>query len=294
MELSFSKQAKLEALNNYKFSKNKCCNQSFLQGYFFDENLDESTKELVLQIDILKSAKTVKKLLAMFEIDSYVVTKEKLDRKPTNFLYITEENSLESIIALQRGFIHCERCTSLFLLGIFISRGVLSDPTKEYQLEFIINSQEKAEQLIECFKGAGFNFKTTKRRNDFIVYTKQSETVEDFLATIGAQAMCLEIMSNKVVKDIRNKVNRLTNCETANIAKASKASSDHLIAIEMLVSQNKFDSLDDDLKYIANLKIENSELSLTELGNLAQPPMSKSSVNRRMQKLCQMAQKKDK
>lgn len=292
MQLSFSKQAKLEALNNFKFSKNQCCNASLLRGYFFDEVFENTKRELVTQVDIVKSAKTVKKLLAFFNIDSYIVTKEKKDKKPTNFLYITEENSVESLLALQCNFSTCDKCTNFFLLGIFLSRGVLSDPKKEYQLEYVMRNEEKARQLIDYFEHLEFSFKMIKRRKDYIVYTKQSETVEDFLAMIGAQTMCLEIMSNKVVKDIRNKVNRITNCETANIAKAGRASSDHIIAIEKLVSINKFDTLDENLKYIANLKLENPELSLTELGEIANPPITKSSVNRRMQKLCILAQNK--
>ncbi|MEG1895599.1 MAG: DNA-binding protein WhiA, partial [Oscillospiraceae bacterium] len=254
MELSFSKQAKLEALRNYKFSKNECCNISFLQGYFFSKDIDDTKTEIIIQSDVLKILATIKKMLALFEVDSYIVTKEKADKKPMNFLYITEENSLQSLLALQQKMDICEKCMQNFLLGIFISDGILSDPSKEYQLEFVLEKQAKARQLADCFESIGFNFKVVQRRNEFVVYTKQSETVEDFLATVGAQTMCLEIMSNKVVKDIRNKVNRITNCETANIAKASKASSEHLRAINKLVSCGKFDSLEDDLKLLSNLK----------------------------------------
>ncbi|MEG2928734.1 MAG: DNA-binding protein WhiA [Oscillospiraceae bacterium] len=294
MELSFSKQAKLEALKNYKPAKSECCNRSFLQGYFFSRDIDYSKPELTVQSDVGKALATVKKLLSLFDIDSYIVTREKVDKKPSNSLYITEENSLQSLCELQQKNDICEKCMQSFLLGIFVADGILSDPSKEYQLEFVLGDNAKAQQLADCFEGLGFSFKVTPRRREMVVYTKQSETIEDFLATVGAQTMCLEIMSNKVVKDIRNKVNRITNCETANIAKASRASSGHMMAVQKLVSDGKFDLLEDDLKALAHLKMENPELSLSELGELVVPPMSKSSVNRRMQKLCQMAQIEDK
>ena len=116
-----------------------------------------------------------------------------------------------------------------------------------------------------------------------------SETIEDFLATIGAQSTCLEVMSNKVVKDIRNKINRITNCETANIAKSTKASSEHINAINQLIESGKMEFLSDDLKAVADMKLENPELSLAELATLFDPPLTKSSLNRRLKKLCDLA-----
>ena len=121
----------------------------------------------------------------------------------------------------------------------------------------------------------------------------QDDYIEDFLATIGAQSTCLEIMSNKVVKDIRNRVNRIRNCETANIAKAAKATSEHIEAIEKLKANGKFEFLSEDLKYIAELKLENPELSLSELAAITNPPMTKSSLNRRLKKLCDMANQEE-
>ena len=122
-----------------------------------------------------------------------------------------------------------------------------------------------------------------------MVYTRNSETIEDFLATIGAQSTCLEIMSNKVVKDIRNRVNRIRNCETANIAKAAKATTEHIEAIEKLMASGKYEFLNDDLKNVAELKMENPELSLSELAAMFDPPLTKSSLNRRLKKICDLA-----
>ena len=139
-------------------------------------------------------------------------------------------------------------------------------------------------------KFAGFDFKTSKRKTSFAVYTKNSQTIEEFMVTVGAQMSCLELMSDKMVKDIRNHQNRLTNCDAANIAKTVKAGQKFIKAINKLIETELLYDLPEDMQEIAQLKLENPELSLTELGKLCSEPMTKSSVNRRLQKLCSIAQ----
>ena len=290
---SFSKNAKTEALDNFKFSKNDCCNISFLQGYFAKENLDENTKEIIVQADVQKSAKAVKKLLSRYDIEAYVVEKEKIEKKTVTRLYITEPEQVQSLYTLQIQNHSCDKCLQHFLIGIFVADGVLVNPEKEYHLEFCYTQNNVAQLVQNKLLQAGFDFKTSKRLNKYVVYTKNSETIEDFLVTVGAQATCLEIMSGKVIKDIRNRMNRITNCDAANIAKSVQAGQKYLQAIESLIKTGKFDTLSEDLQELAKLKIENPELSLTELGQLCTQPMTKSSVNRRMQKLCQLAQIKE-
>ncbi len=288
MELSFSKQAKLETLDNFKYPKSECCKQNFLKGYFYDVKFDDFT-DIAVHPDIIKSTKITKKMLADFDIDSYVVTKEKNESKQTATIYITEEESIEKLCAMQRARVRCDKCAKAFFIGVFIKNGTLSDPVKEYQLEFVISDEDKAAKLLATLYRSGFIFKISQRRKSFVVYTRNSETIEDFLATIGAQSTCLEIMSNKVVKDIRNRVNRIRNCETANIAKAAKATTEHIEAIEKLMASGKYEFLNDDLKNVAELKMENPELSLSELAAMFDPPLTKSSLNRRLKKICDLA-----
>jgi len=293
MELSFSKKAKLEALDNFKYPKNTCCKENFIRGFFFDDvKLDDLT-DVVVQPDIVKSTKIVKKLLSDLEIDSYGVTKEKESGRQTAKIYITEQESVEKLKNIQRRRLICDKCGVAFMTGLFIKNGTVSDPTKEYQLEFKISDEDKAAKLLAGFYRMGFEFKIVQRRKNFVVYTRNSETIEDFLATIGAQSTCLEIMSNKVVKDIRNKINRITNCETANIAKSSKASSEHLDAINLLIRNGNLELLSEDLQAVAYLKLDNPELSLSALAEIADPPLTKSSLNRRLKKLCELAKKED-
>ncbi|MBQ7006910.1 MAG: DNA-binding protein WhiA [Oscillospiraceae bacterium] len=293
MELSFSKKAKLEALDNFKYPKNTCCKENFIRGFFFDDVKLGNLTDVVVQPDIVKSTKIVKKLLSDLEIDSYGVTKEKESGRQTAKIYITEQESVEKLKNIQRRRLMCDKCGVAFMTGLFIKNGTVSDPTKEYQLEFKISDEDKAAKLLAGFYRMGFEFKIVQRRKSFVVYTRNSETIEDFLATIGAQSTCLEIMSNKVVKDIRNKINRITNCETANIAKSSKASSEHLDAINLLIRNGNLELLSEDLQAVAYLKLDNPELSLSALAEIADPPLTKSSLNRRLKKLCELAKKED-
>lgn len=293
MELSFSKKAKLEALDNFKYPKNTCCKENFIRGFFFDDVKLGNLTDVVVQPDIVKSTKIVKKLLSDLEIDSYGVTKEKESGRQTAKIYITEQESVEKLKNIQRRRLMCDKCGVAFMTGLFIKNGTVSDPTKEYQLEFKISDEDKAAKLLAGFYRMGFEFKIVQRRKNFVVYTRNSETIEDFLATIGAQSTCLEIMSNKVVKDIRNKINRITNCETANIAKSSKASSEHLDAINLLIRNGNLELLSEDLQAVAYLKLDNPELSLSALAEIADPPLTKSSLNRRLKKLCELAKKED-
>lgn len=293
MELSFSKKAKLETLENLKYPKSDCCRQNFLRGYFYDDVKQGDFTQMVVQPDIIKSAKFVKKLLNDLDIDGYVVNKESAANKQTATIHITEEESIAKLQKMQKTRFLCDKCAVYFMQGLFIKNGFLSDPEKEYQLEFTIADEDMAAKLLATLYRRNFVFKISQRRKGFVVYTRNSETIEDFLATIGAQNTCLEIMSSKVVKDIRNRVNRIRNCETANIAKAAKATTEHIEAIEKLMENGKFEFLSDDLKYIAELKMENPELSLSELAAITNPPMTKSSLNRRLKKLCDMAKQED-
>ncbi len=293
MELSFSKKAKLETLDNFKYPKTYCCKQSFLCGFFYDDVKQDDFTYISVQPDIIKSTKIVKKLLFDIDIDSYVVTKETSANKHISAIHITEEENVLRIKEMHKAKFLCDKCAVYFMQGLFIKNGFLTDPAKEYQLEFTISDENDAARLLAALYRKGFVFKLSQRRNLFVVYTRNSETIEDFLATIGAQNTCLEIMSNKVVKDIRNRVNRIRNCESANIAKAAKATGQHITAINKLISNGKYDFLSDDLKYVAQIKMDNPELSLSELAAITEPPMTKSSLNRRLKKLCDMANQEE-
>ncbi|MBR4035703.1 MAG: DNA-binding protein WhiA [Oscillospiraceae bacterium] len=290
MDSTFSKISRNEALDNFKFSKDDCCNISFLQGYFYRDQISEKDEKLVHKPDVVKSAKVVKKLMSRYDISSYVVDKEQEGKRQVTKLYITEPESLEILYRLQKENKLCDKCMVNFLTGVFVSDGILVDPEKGYHLEFTYKDEYLAKNLLNTLKFAGFDFKLTQRKASYAVYTKNSQTIEEFLVTVGAQTSCLELMGDKMIKDIRNHQNRLTNCDAANIAKTVKAGQKYIKAIQKLIETELLYDLPEDIQELAQLKLENPELSLDALGKMCSEPMTKSSVNRRLQKLCAVAQ----
>ncbi len=290
MESTFSKESRSEALDNFKFSKNDCCNLSFLQGYFYRDNISPDDEKIVHKPDIPKTAKVIKKLLSRYDIDSYVVDREQEGKNLVTKLYITEPETASRFYTIMAENKQCDKCLMHFLTGVFVSDGILVNPEKDYHLEFTYKDAELAQNLLNTLKFAGFDFKMSKRKASAVVYTKNSETIEEFLVTVGAQQSCLELMSGKVVKDIRNKMNRITNCDAANIAKTVKAGQKYIKAIQKLIETELLYDLPEDIQELAQLKLENPELSLDALGKMCSEPMTKSSVNRRLQKLCAVAQ----
>ncbi len=290
MESTFSKQSRTEALDNFTFSKKDCCNISFLKGYFLRESIDMNVQSLSVKPDITKSAKVVKKMLGRYDIASYVVEKEQEGKRQVTKLYITEPEDMQKLNILQAKYGDCEKCLNHFLIGLFVADGILVNPEKDYHLEFTYKKEQLAMYVRTVLALAGFDFKITKRKSSYAVYTKNSQTIEEFLVTVGAQSSCLELMGGKMIKDIRNHQNRLTNCDTANIAKTIKAGQKVIKAITKLIETELLYDLPEDMQELAQLKLENPELSLAELGKLCSEPMTKSSVNRRLQKLCSIAQ----
>ena len=290
MESTFSKQSRNEALDNFKFSKNDCCNISFLKGYFYRDNISINDDKVVHKPDITKSAKVIKKLISRYDVSSYVIDKEQEGKQLVTKLYITEAEDVQKLHTVMAESSFCDSCMVNFLIGVFVSDGILVDPKKEYHLEFTYKDEKLAQILLNTLKFAGFDFKLTNRKNSYVVYTKNSETIEEFLVTVGAQTSCLELMGDKMVKDIRNHQNRLTNCDAANIAKTVKAGQKYIKAIQKLIETELLYDMPEDIQELAQLKLENPELSLEALGKMCSEPMTKSSVNRRLQKLCSVAQ----
>lgn len=289
MESTFSKTCRSEALDNFRFSKKDCCNISFLSGYFYKDEIDSIIPPLVHRTDIARSVKSVRKLLSRYNIESKAETD---DEDATGKLYI-DEKGVKSLIALQQKNDVCSACNAAFLTGVFISDGVIVSPRKEYHLEFTYKNEYLARHLMDLLGQMGFDFRMTKRKNKSVVYTKNSETIEEVLVTAGAQNACLELMSGKVIKDIRNRMNRITNCDAANIAKTAKAGQKYIKAINKLIETELLYDLPEDMQELAQLKLENPDLSLSRLGQICTEPLTKSSVNRRLQKLCSIAQIED-
>ncbi len=177
-----------------------------------------------------------------------------------------------------------------FLRGIFVSCGSVTDPEKEYHLEIRLPENDRTEPLCEFIREHGFPIKQTIRSKSEILYFKTSEAIEDFLTYIGAGLRALEIMQVKIEKDIRNRANRVVNCDNANLDKTVAASEKSRRDIELVLAALGSDKLSPELRETATLRLQNPESSLSELCALHEKPISRSGLNHRLKKLAKMAE----
>ena len=143
--------------------------------------------------------------------------------------------------------------------------------------------------MEKMLKKLGITVKTMLKQNQYSLYIKEGEQISRFLALIGANKAVLKFEDIRIQKEMRGKVNRLVNCETANLNKTINASIEQIAAIRKLQKEGKFNQLDDNLKEIANLRLENPDMPLAELGKFLKNPVGKSGVNYRLKKIIEIS-----
>ena len=181
-------------------------------------------------------------------------------------------------------------CKKSFLRAAFLSGGSISDPEKTYHLEISTRNCFCAELIRELLQEYGINVKIIVRKGNYVAYIKEGENIVDFLNIIGAHGALMELENVRILKDMRNSVNRIVNCETANLEKTVNASVRQMENIKFIRSSIGLDMLPENLVEIANLRLEYSEASLKELGEMLHPKIGKSGVNHRLRKLDEIAE----
>lgn len=178
------------------------------------------------------------------------------------------------------------------IAGIFLSCGSVNDPEKKYHLEFVMPNIQLCNDFgLLLLENYNILAKQTERKRSQIVYLKESENIIDLLTIMGATNSSLELMNVKIMKDMRNKINRAVNCDNANIEKTLKAAEKQLEDIEYIDATVGLDSLPETLQEIARLRYENPDVSLKDLGAMLKPAISRSGVNHRLVRLCETAEK---
>ena len=200
------------------------------------------------------------------------------------FGVIEEDFSISDSLIIQR-----ECCKRAFIRGAFLAAGSVSDPVKTYHFEIVCLSEAKAKQLQMIMETFNINARVIKRRKYFVVYVKDSSQVVDLLNIMGAYNALMDMENVRIVKDMRNNVNRKVNCETANINKTVSAAVKQIEDITYIRDTVGFSELTDGLKEIAQLRLDYPEASLIELGKLLSTPVGKSGVNHRLRKLSLLA-----
>lgn len=203
------------------------------------------------------------------------------------------ENLFEKIEKAKLLMLSNKKGVPYFLRGAFLACGVISNPNSSYYLEFHVQRKKLALYLINLIlsiDGLNFKPKLIERKDIFVIYLKECESIIDFLTYIGAANCAMEMMQIKMVKEVRNYVNRTTNFEAANLSKTAKAAAIQIEAINNIKRHKKLRSLPKDLYELAILRLENPQMSLKELSSLLSIPISRSGVNHRISKIIKISE----
>lgn len=178
-----------------------------------------------------------------------------------------------------------------FIAGAFLSCGSITEPIKEYHLEFAVPYYDLTQDLLSLLTSVGINAKYTERKSLYVIYLKGSESIEDLLTLMGATMSSIDLMNVKIYKDVRNKANRIANCDSANIERTLQASDKHIADIEYISKTIGLENLPADLINIAEVRMEYPEMSLRELGEALDKPVGRSGANHRLKKISEIADK---
>lgn len=178
-----------------------------------------------------------------------------------------------------------------FVAGAFLSCGSVAEPIKEYHLEFVVPYFDLMNDLLNVLTSLGFNAKSTERKGTYVIYFKGSEDIEDLITFMGATMSSIDLMNVKIYKDVRNKANRIANCDAANIERTLKASEKQIEDIEYIMNTEGLESLTPELRNMAELRLENPDVSLKELGEMLDKPVGRSGANHRLKKLMEIAER---
>lgn len=255
-------------------------------------------------------ARRIFKLLKQyFNIHTKLLVKKSNSFKKNNIymVVITEEmgvrsllkemgvlSSSEGIISLDYGipkeFITNEEWKKAYIRGSFLGGGSISNPEKTYHIEFVTHNNDYADELSKLINSYGLGSKVIQRKGSYIVYIKEGEQIVDLLNIIGAHSSLLELENVRIMKEMRNNVNRLVNCETANLSKTVNAAVRQVESIKLIQEEIGLQRLPKNLREIAELRLIYPDESLKELGELLNPPVGKSGVNHRLRRIEKIAE----
>ena len=209
--------------------------------------------------------------------------------RATGILYL-EEGQLKSEKRIYSPVVGSICCRRSYIRGAFIAVGSVNDPEKNYHLEFVLAEKSAAEQLRDLVNTFGLDAKVVERKEHYIVYLKEGEQIVDLLNVMEAPLALMDLENVRIVKEMRNDINRKVNCETANLNKVVGAAVKQLEDIQYIEDTIGLSSLPEQLEEIARIRLEYPDKSLKELGLLLMTPVGKSGVNHRLRKISNIAE----
>ena len=288
--MSFSKSIK-EELSKISNLSNKDVVKAELLGYLITNNISLKSNKIKYSTESEYNINRFAKLLNNLNISKYEIdiqgkvftinVKEKIEFDELDYIYaklILNNNITE--------FCNSEILEKALIRGSFLGSGSINNPERIYHLEVIYSNEQNLEYVLNILKK--YNIQMKKLNNT--LYLKEGEEISKFLAFIGANSSVLKFEEIRVIRDMRNNVNRLVNCETANLNKTINAALKQIDDINLIKKMKKFNELPDNVQEVANLRLENPEISLVELGKMLTNPVGKSGVNYRFKVISELAE----
>ena len=293
--MSFSSDAKSELCKD--FINKKCCALAEASGVLLFCNT-VNPEQIRIVTESAAFAERLPRLFAIaFHVDfDEVLTSSKFtflirDREKIRTVFQTIGYSPRDSITLHvnYGLLEKDCCRLAFLRGAFLTGGSVTDPAKRYHLELATSRHKVSRETESLLLEQGFTPKEALRNGSSVLYFKQSEVIEDFLTFLGAPVAAMGIMEAKIEKEMKNKINRIVNCDNANTSKVVEAAQAQIAAIRRLAERGILENLPEKLRLTAALRMENPEANLVELAALFDPPLTKSALNHRLRKLVELA-----
>ena len=291
--MSFSSDVKEELSKISNLANKELVKAEFI-GYLISGNANILKNKIRYATESSYNINRFNKLLNNLNIDYninmqgnlYVITFRKEEKYD---MLIYKENNIELENDLMLDIRKNEQILKSIVRGAFLGAGSLNDPNKKYHLEIILSSKQNQEYIYEMLSYFNIKVKKMSRKSGYSIYIKEGEEISKLLALIGANNAVLKFEEVRVLRDMRNNINRIVNCETANLNKTINAAVMQIEDIKYLKEKKEFDDLSDSLKEIAYLRINNPDASLVELGEMLDKPIGKSGVNHRLKKIQEIA-----
>lgn len=284
--MSFSKDVKEELVK--LLPKSRHCQLAQLAGMVCFSKKDEvsvQNQQLKLVISdeiVLRIFFTLLRKTLNINSDVTEFSKEHFD-KLAYALKITDDGLMDKLMLQQ----YC--CKQSFIRGAFLVAGSISDPQKGYHFEIVTGNESLAQLLIQMIASFDISAKVVERNQKYVVYLKDGAQIVEILRVMQASHSVMELENIRVVKEVRESINRKVNCETANISKTVNAALRQIEDIRLIQDKVGLESLPDSLYQIAKLRLDNPDTSLQDLGEMVTPPLGKSGVNHRLKKISAIA-----
>lgn len=283
--MSFSSNVKQE-LSKLNTLAKKDLVKAELLGYLVSNNVYNIKDKTSYSTENEYNINRLNKLLKSLDIDYSIEIQGKVYIITFKTSCVTNIMSDDELEVVKKD----EQLQKAFIRGVFMGAGSLNNPEKEYHLSILISNEEHVNLLKEFINKYNIDFKSLNNNKTFCLYIKDGEQISRFLALVGANSAMLKFEEIRVMRETRNKVNRLVNCETANLNKTISAAVMQIEDIKYIKEKGEFNKMPENLKKIANLRLENPDASLTELAEKLDEKISKSGVNHRLKKISEIAQ----